>query len=256
MSPVADSVLTVLAYTLVPVAATVVAGVVATLRPPGLATRGVIQHLAAGILFAVIAGELLPDLMHERALLATLIGFAAGTGLMLGVKEATSRLTAAASNSAAKVGPAAATPSRGSGTSLIITVAIDMFIDGLMLGVGFAAGAKTGLLLGAALTLELVFLGLSAAAQLAAGGTPRGRSVAIVAGLGSLALVGSGLGAALLANLQPTALAGVVAFGTAALLYLVTEELLVEAHEQPETPLLAATFFAGFLMILLAEIVV
>jgi ZIP family zinc transporter len=36
----------------------------------------------------------------------------------------------------------------------------------------------------------------------------------------------------------------------AALLYLVTEELLVEAHEVAETPWAAAMFFAGFLLFL------
>ena len=36
-----------------------------------------------------------------------------------------------------------------------------------------------------------------------------------------------------------------------ALLYLVSEELLTEAHETADTPPLTATFFAGFLVILL-----
>jgi ZIP family zinc transporter len=38
-----------------------------------------------------------------------------------------------------------------------------------------------------------------------------------------------------------------------ALLYLVTEELLVEAHEVPDRPWVTATFFAGFLVLLLLE---
>ena len=42
-------------------------------------------------------------------------------------------------------------------------------------------------------------------------------------------------------------------FGCAALLYLVTEELLVEAHEVPETPLATASFFVGFLVLLVIE---
>ena len=37
------------------------------------------------------------------------------------------------------------------------------------------------------------------------------------------------------------------AFGLIALLYLVTEELLTEAHENPETWWGAASFFVGFL---------
>ena len=38
-----------------------------------------------------------------------------------------------------------------------------------------------------------------------------------------------------------------LSFGTAAMLYLVVEELLVEAHEVEHTPLAAGAFFAGFL---------
>ena len=38
-----------------------------------------------------------------------------------------------------------------------------------------------------------------------------------------------------------------------ALLYLVTEELLVEAHESPDTPLISSMFFIGFLGLLLLE---
>jgi ZIP family zinc transporter len=46
----------------------------------------------------------------------------------------------------------------------------------------------------------------------------------------------------------------VLGFATAALLYLVTEELLVEAHETTETPLLTAAFFIGFIAFLTLEL--
>ncbi len=47
---------------------------------------------------------------------------------------------------------------------------------------------------------------------------------------------------------------GVLAAGIAALLYLVTEELITEAHESAtETPLLSALFFAGFLAVYILE---
>ncbi|MBN9103653.1 MAG: hypothetical protein J0I14_01500 [Propionibacteriaceae bacterium] len=62
-------------------------------------------------------------------------------------------------------------------------------------------------------------------------------------------------GAALLGGASKARLAGVHAFGATALLYLAVEELLVEAHEHAETPLLAGMFFAGFLVIyVLAEL--
>ena len=44
-----------------------------------------------------------------------------------------------------------------------------------------------------------------------------------------------------------------VVFGLVALLYLVTEELLVEAHEVPEIPMTTAAFFVGFLALLVIE---
>jgi ZIP family zinc transporter len=43
----------------------------------------------------------------------------------------------------------------------------------------------------------------------------------------------------------------ILSFGLAALLFLVTEELLVEAHKEPETPISTALFFIGFLAFLL-----
>lgn len=58
-------------------------------------------------------------------------------------------------------------------------------------------------------------------------------------------------GAALLGGAGATVLATVLAFGAAALLYLVVDGLLVDDHEQAETPVLATLFFAGFLGIYL-----
>ena len=45
----------------------------------------------------------------------------------------------------------------------------------------------------------------------------------------------------------------VFAFSLIALHYLVVEELLVEAHTEPESPLITALFFAGFLLLLVLE---
>lgn len=69
-------------------------------------------------------------------------------------------------------------------------------------------------------------------------------------GLGLLFMVGGVLGVTVLQGPSRHAIALVLSFGLAALLFLVTEELLVEAHEVPETPLITALFFAGFLLFL------
>ena len=234
----------VLTFVLIPAAATVLGGVVAAFRPPGRRLQSVVQHVAAGVVFAAVAGELLPELMHEAAPIPTVLGFALGVGLMLGVK----RLT--------EGGPAegtAAEPEAENTRGLVTTVAVDVAIDGLLVGVGFAAGAKAGLVLTIALSLEVLFLALATAAALAGAGASRGRVIGTTLGLAVLLVVGAVAGGLAAGALSGGLLAGLLAFGVAALLYLVTEELLVEAHETEDTPLATATFFAGFLALLLLE---
>lgn len=223
---------TVLTYTLIPVTATIASGAIAAFRPPGAKLRSFVQHFAAGVVFAAAASELLPDIVHKKSPLAVMIGGTLGVVVLLSVKSLTNK-------------------AQGS-VSLIATVGLDVLIDGLILGLGFAAGAKAGILLTIGLTLELLFLGLSISATLSQASSDRKKIITITAGLALLLPVGATLGTAL-AGLSGFILAALLAFGLVALLYLVTEELLVEAHELPDTPLTAATFFVGFLLLILIE---
>lgn len=59
-------VLKVLGYTLIPVIAVIIGGFVTAVRPPSLKVRSLVQHFAAGVVFAAAAGEVLPDLVHEN----------------------------------------------------------------------------------------------------------------------------------------------------------------------------------------------
>ena len=72
----------------------------------------------------------------------------------------------------------------------------------------------------------------------------------VVSALGTLVFASAVLGATVLSRLTGGAMEVVLSFGLAALLYLVTEELLREAHEERETTLATAMFFVGFLAFL------
>lgn len=219
-----------LIYTLIPTGAAVVGAAVALKARPGPTIVSAIQHFAAGVIFAAAAGEILPDVMHRAAPVPTIVGGALGVGAMLLIKH---------------VGAKA----RGA-FGLLMMVGIDLLIDGLVLGLGFAAGDNAGILLTVALTLEVLFLGLTVANELDQSSMIK--SVGTVALLVVLLPMG-----ALLAwpaqSLPAPILAGCMAFGLISLLYLVTEELLVEAHETPDQPWVTALFFAGFLMLLTLE---
>jgi len=135
---------------------------------------------------------------------------------------------------------------------LLAAIGIDILIDGLVLGMGFAAGPKAGLLLTIALTIEVLFLGLTVANELGRSVRSRVGIVGITAALVLLLPAGALLGAPV-ALLPGPVVTGFFAFGLIALLYLVTEELLIEAHETPDRPWVTAMFFAGFLALLLLE---
>lgn len=231
-------VLAVLPFALIPFAAGVAGAIVVAFRPPGEGLRSGVQHFAAGVVFAAVAGELLPDIRHQSPL-AVIVGFTLGTAVMLALRE----LNRSISQAKGSVG-------------LIVAVGVDILIDGILLGIGFAAGQKQGILLAIALGVEALFVGLAAGAEFGQAGMPRGRSIVTVGLLEALLPVGATTLALLGAGLSPTVLAGLLAFGSAALLYLVIEELLVEAREMKETPGRAAMFFVGFLLLFVLDMIV
>lgn len=241
----------ILLLTLIPVAATILGGVIASFRPPGARLRSFVQHFAAGVVFAAVAGELLPQITAEHRPLGVVIGFALGVGAMLAVRVLAGRLAPdGAQEGEERAGEAALRSSTG----LLIVVGIDVLIDGLLIGVGFAAGERVGTLLVVALTLELLFLGLSVAASLVQRGATKSRTILTITGLSLLVIVGATVGGTLLQGLSGLPLEIVLSFGAAALLFLVTEELLVEAHEVKETPLITSAFFLGFIALYLVEL--
>ena len=80
----------------------------------------------------------------------------------------------------------------------------------------------------------------------------RFKIVSIIAGLLFLLPLGAVLAVPVAALPKPV-ITTFMAFGLIALLYLVTEELLVEAHETPDKPWVTALFFTGFLILLVIE---
>jgi len=118
---------------------------------------------------------------------------------------------------------------------------------------GAAVSAQTATIIAIALTVEVLFLGLSVALQLISSGASQLLAAAITAGLSLVVAVGAILGALVLGGAGDAVLSLVLAFAAAALLWLVVEELLVEAHETPERTWTAAMFFVGFLALFCLE---
>lgn len=219
-------------YALIPVITVLLGSIFAVWRRPGPKLVSAVQHMAAGVVFAAAAAEILPQVKHGQSLWATFIGGTLGVVVMLSLKSLEGRWK----------GP----------VGMLSAIGIDIFIDGLVLGLAFLAGEKAGVLLTIALTLEVLFLGLTVTSELGETIRSRRQIVAISVGLALLLPIGT-IAATPVALLSAPVITAFLAFGLVALLYLVTEELLVEAHEQTDSPLITAMFFVGFLALLLIE---
>ena len=222
-----------LGYTFIPMLAAVLGAVIAVSYAPSPRAVSAFQHLAAGVVFAAAAGELLPELLEQPYSFPILIGGGGGILMTFAVK--------------------AVEEYYGEASSFIIAVVFDTLVDGLIIGLGFVAGQAQGLLLTFALTLEVLFLGLALTSSLALQYS-RAAIIGISVVIGAMLPIGATLGMAA-AGLPPGVISAGYAFGLVALLYLVTEELLVEAHAQPQndSPFVTALFFIVFLGVVLLE---
>ncbi len=229
-----------LSYTMLAVVAALVGGLIAVFRAPGPQMESNVQHLAAGVVTAAVAAELLPD-VHEATPRVVVAGFALGVAAMLGIHKLSKTIEKR------DIGGSFA-----GAAGLLITVSIDMIIDGVLIGATFLRESATGIIIAVALSIEVLFLGVAGVVALPSA-VSRLRKLAVPATFGVLLTAGVVAGVLLLDGVTGAPLNVILAFGSAALLYLVTEELLVKAQKVPETPVSTTLFFVGFLSIFLLD---
>lgn len=227
-------------YAALPVTAAMVGTLIGSfyrLGPKGLSH---LQHLAAGIIFSVVSVEILPDVIHRQNPTLLTIGFSAGVAFML--------LLAHFSEHADDLTPG---KRQRIPLALIAGVGVDVFLDGLILALTIHTLESAGRLLALALSVELLSVGLTLTGSLRKLHRTRGFIFLLNLGIFSMLALGTLVGMVGLPYLPDSALDLVLSFGLAALLFLVTEELLVESHREVDTHLSTVFFFAGFLVFLL-----
>lgn len=233
-------------FTLIPVVLLIAGGILGIFRTASSAFKSMTLHFAAGVVFSVVAVELLPDMIKIHDPLLIVIGFVFGIASMLIVKQVTEKME---EKSADKDKPGKLP------WAALSAIGIDLLIDGILLGIGFAAGQKEGTLLAFALALECFSLGIAVITTIQSSAVGRGKMYQVLIGLGIVFLIGAVAGLFLLHNAPDKVMEFILSFGAAALMYLVTEELLVEAHEEKDSPFYTALFFGGFLIFLILGII-
>ncbi len=208
-------------------------------------------------MFSVVAVELLPEIARRALVTDVIIGFAAGILTMVAVDEVMDRIRARGKGESEADVEVGSSPQRRNAeeardvTGLAFAVGVDFVLDGLLLGVGFAAGARIGILLALAEAVEQLAVGMALATELRDAGSTGVRALVLSGALSLLVYASALAGGTVLSHLGGASMEIILSFGLAALLYLVTEELLREAHQEGETRIGTALFFAGFLLFLI-----
>lgn len=231
-----------LLLTSIPVLALLASAAFGAYVPAGERLKSALQHFAAGVVFAIVAVELIPDLRQRHDPWEMGVSFAIGVVLMLVVRMGAERLENKAF--------------QGYPYGMAAAIGIDLLFDGILLGIGIAAGARAGKLMAAGLGTETLSLGLALTSSFNAK-TSISRRVQFLTTCLMAALFSTGtlIASTFFTNAGPRLMVWLLSMGSAALLYLVTEELLVEAHETADTPITTGLFFLGFLIFLVLGMV-
>lgn len=119
-------------FSCLPVITMIGGGIIAIIRKPSGNVRSFILHFAAGVVFSVVAVELLPDVVKTHAPVPLIIGFTAGFVLMIWIRSLAEK----------KMDEEAEKQPEGLPLALLLAVGVNIFIDGLLLGIAFTAGRK------------------------------------------------------------------------------------------------------------------
>lgn len=231
-----------LPYLVAPSIVLILTSLLANWMIPGLKVRSALQHLAAGIIFASVATEIVPELLHDKHIGTMIIGYVLGIALIFCVRML-ERKDGAESGSSKWIG-------------LATTGSVDLLIDGFLMGVAFSVSLESGILLTIAIAFEVLFLGFTFSVSFTGKGLQKFSVFLILCFMAVLLFLGGVLGYWVFGELEPNWQVAAMAFGAVALLYLVAEELLVEAHEEGETSFGPLLLFIGFGGMILAAIVV
>lgn len=222
------------------------------------------QYFSAGMILAV-CGNLASEIAGHgfNTILTMTIGFALGVGTMVAVKRVTESFgdddgSGLVDNDQRDGRTGAGQLIKSFPWPLVFAVAIDSLVDGLLLGMIGVETPKAVLMVSTATSLEMGALGLSFAAALRERAQGSARTACVV-GMPLALVLGGVIGSLAAVPLQnsPLAITAMLSFGISALIYLVTQELLVEANESrqevDQRGSTALFLFAGYLLVLILD---
>ena len=207
-----------------------------TVSPSGV-WRNRALHAAVGVVFAVVAVEIMPEALQALSGWQIAVAFVVGGAVYLVAQTLIERRVA------------------GSGRMWMIylAVATDLFGDGLLIGSGTAVAASLGLTLAVGQVLADVPEGAATAITLRANDVPRRKRILLLASLALPVLVGAALSYLTLRNQSEAAQMGALVATSGLFAVAVFEDMITEAHDAAEDTRTSTAFllvgFAAFTLV-------
>jgi ZIP family zinc transporter len=193
-------------------------------------------HLAAGIVLAVVGLELMPEALNTSAPWLPLLAFVAGGAAFIGLDRAVGYVQGRLGGNQEQKGAFA----------IFGGVSLDLFSDGVMIGTGTVINPALGLLLALGQMPADLPEGFAAVATMRNAGIKRRTRLLLTAGFAVPILFGAALGYLALRGAPEVVTSSVLALTGGALVAVVVEEMVSEAHEGETSQLGPVFLTAGF----------
>ena len=233
-----DGYLLVLALAALPAAGNFFGGVLAEVFRVSERALRLALHLAAGIVLAVVGLELMPEALEASAPWVPLLAFVAGGAAFIGLDRMIGYVQGRLGGGDDE--------KQGSAMAIFSGVSLDLFSDGVMIGTGTVINPALGLLLAMGQVPADIPEGFAAVATLRNAKVGRKRRILLSAAFAIPILLGATIGYFALREAPDIVTLSVLALTGGALVAVVVEEMVSEAHEGETSQLGPLFLTAGF----------
>lgn len=238
--------LQVLVLAAFPAAGNFAGGILAELIRTSRRTLSLALHLAAGIVFGVIAVELAPRTLEGMEPWLAVVGFVAGGAAFVGLDVLISRFRSSRGDAATAAG-AQREGRQGGAWTIYSAVSIDLFADGLLIGASSTISLELALILAIGQVIADVPEGFAAIATFRDNGLLRARRLLLSASFTAPVFAGALISYFLLRGRPEAYQLTALAFIAGMLIVAAAEEIMTEAHEvYPPSRLSSLALIGGF----------
>lgn len=224
-----------------PVVSNFIGGIIAEALPTSKQTLGLALHAAAGVLLAIASTELIPRVLIAKPVWATILALFLGGASFIWANEllklSKNRLRGIDLNTVS--------------LAIFLSIAIDLFGDGLMIGTSLTISPHLGVVLTSARVVAHIPEGFVTNAAFKSQQMPRPKRFLLLAAFLIPVWLGTTLGYWGLRGQDELLKLIVLAFTTGALMVAIAEEIIPEAHQTQDTNWSSLTFISCFALSIL-----